>query len=97
VNIYCVISEEWEFVSYDRCERDWGRLAVIVAAENRGQARYLAVQSDREFRGYGPLDWPKMWVKKLGAGLFNRGVLESTAAGRWWPRVGDWSPGEDGQ
>ena len=90
MNVYCVLSEQWHDVSYDRLEEEWCSIAVIVAAKTRGQARYLAIQSERAFKAYGPLDWPRLWCKRIGQGLFNPGVLKDD---KWWDRVGDWQPG----
>ena len=89
MNVYCVLSEMFEDGGGSYEPPEWGRLAVIVAAKTRGQARYLAVRSDRALKSYGPLDWPKLWCKRIGAGLFNPGVISDE---RWWDRVGDWNP-----
>lgn len=91
MNVYAVVSETMHDVSYDRMEEDWGCLAVIVAARTRGQARYLAVRSDPSLRRYGPLDWPRLWCKRLGKMDGPAGVLPGDG-GDWWGRCPDGWP-----
>jgi len=92
MTVYCVLSEMFEERGGELDPPEWGRLAVIVAARSRGQARYLAIRSDRGLRAYGPLDWPKLYCKRLGMGLFNEGVINPPAADKWWEQAQDWEP-----
>lgn len=90
-NVYAVVSETMHEISYDRLEEDWRAIAVIVAAKNRGQARYLAAKSQLKPL-YRPNGWPRMWVKRIGSGWPDFGVLSDEAASPWWEKVGDWNP-----
>jgi hypothetical protein len=93
MTVYCVLSEMFEEHCGELDPPEWGRLAVIVAARSRGQARYLAIRSDRGLKTYRPVDWPKLYCKRLGDGvLLNEGVINPPAADKWWERVGDWEP-----
>ena len=95
MNVYAVVSETMHEISYDRMEEEWGALALIVVARNRGQARYLAAKSDRALRGYSPPDWPRLWVKKIrmpGVITLNPGVLPDEKAEGFWELVRDWNP-----
>ena len=90
-NLYAVVSETMHEVSYERMEEDWWAIAVIVAAKNRGQARYLAAKAHLKPL-YRPIDWPRIWVKRIGTGWPDHGVLTAEAALPWWEKVGDWNP-----
>lgn len=97
MNVYAVVSEMLHTVSYEPPDEEWGCIALIVAAETRGQARYLAMKSDPGTRSYGPVDWPKLWTKKLGVDGLPAGVVGHPDDFRWWLEVGDWNPGVDAE
>ena len=90
--VYAVVSEMMHEIHYEPPDEEWGCVAVIVAARNRGQARYLAARHDRATKSYGPVDWPRFWCKRLGEADLPAGVLEYPADREWWLRVGDWNP-----
>lgn len=95
MNVYAVVSEMLHTVSYEPPDEEWGCIAVIVAAKNRGQARYLAAKSDSATKRYGPVDWPRFWCKRIGKGPFRPGVIPSPRDRVWWERVPeDWNPGQ---
>lgn len=65
---------------------DYGCLCLIVVAETRSRAKYLAMQSDRTFRRYSPPDWPLCAVRHIGTMEGPARVLDSAESYPWWPK-----------
>ena len=91
MHVYFVLSEMMESGgSYEPPEPpDWGCICLIVVAETRGRAKYLAVQSDRTLRRYTPADWPLFAVRRIGESEGPARVLDSAASEPWWPKCPD--------
>jgi hypothetical protein len=105
MRVYFVLSEMWEDrrgtygdppePPEDAC------LCLIVVAETRGRAKYLAIKSDRTLRRYTPADWPLCAVRNIGEAPGPARVLDGHAADAWWGRCPDishpvrrpWTPG----
>jgi hypothetical protein len=66
---------------------EWGCLCLIVVAESRSKAKYLAVQSDSTLRWYTPADWPLLSVRQIGYAEGPARVLDYRAAKPWWEMV----------
>ncbi len=79
--------------SYDPPEPpEYGSICCIVAAETRGRAKWLALQTARDARnavGFsGMVEMPMFAIRKLGKmGLRDEGVLGHREADPWWSMV----------
>lgn len=94
MRFYAVVSEHWtDHYQFDPPET--GCIAEIVVAERGAQARYLALKSDRVFRGMSAREWPRMRVRAL-ADAPEQGtprVLAPREAEPFWAMVPEGWPG----
>jgi len=90
MRVWFVLSEMWE-----DCTGIYGDppeapepacLCLIVVAETRGRAKYLAIKSDRGLKRYTPADWPLFAVRHIGEAEGPARVLDSGASEPWWPK-----------
>lgn len=88
MRVYFVLSEMFEEGGHPYGDPpeppEWGCLALIVVAETRGQAKYLAVKSDKHLHGYGPVDWPLLAVRHIGEAEGPARVLDHAESDSWW-------------
>lgn len=71
MNLYFVLSEQMEYrYSYWEPPEPY-RIVELVVARNRGQAKYLAIQNDKEHTSSPVSDYPKLSVRLLVKDLPN--------------------------
>jgi hypothetical protein len=92
MRVWFVLSEMYECYpgSYEPPEPpEDGCICLIVVAETRSRAKYLAVKGERALLQYRPVDWPLFAVRRIGDAEGPARVLDSGAADPWWPKCPD--------
>lgn len=90
MNVYFVLSEMYEDGGNPYGDPpeppEWGCTCLIVMAETRSRAKYLAIQSDKTFRQYGPSDWPLFAIRRIGDAEGPARVLDHDESYPWWEK-----------
>jgi len=97
VGVYFVLSEELmdeSGIYHDPPEApENGCICEIVAAANRGRARWLLLKHEHLERMY-PGDWPLLKVRRIGEIDREEGVLPEGEVRVWWAKCPDIKPPE---